>query len=143
MMVRREVFEGIGYFDEDFYVWYADWDLCKRAADSGWAAYYLRPAIAIHHERRSYGKEEVPTENVRYKVDGWYSADRQIKDRYVFLRKHTSRSSTYGIKAINIVENTLRPLLISANLLFRKAILKDASFQVRTCLRTIRTILKA
>jgi GT2 family glycosyltransferase len=143
MMVRREVFSSIGYFDEDFFVWYADWDLCKRATDAGWAVYYLRSASAIHHERNSFLKGDAATEAVQYKVDGWHSAPRMILDRHVFLKKHCSPESIHGVKTISIVENALRLWLIFANVLFRKATFDEASFQLRACLQTIQTILKA
>ena len=143
MIVRREVFEKIGYFDEHFYVWYADWDLCKRAADAGWWTYYLYPATAIHHERQSFVEQDTIRDEIRYKVDGWYSAAMQIKDRHVFLRKHSSPASIYGIKTVYIVENLLRPWLIFGNFLLRRTIFKEASFQLKACLQTIQTILKA
>ena len=143
MMVRREVFEGVGCFDEDFFVWYADWDLCKRATDVGWSVYYLHPAIAIHHERHSFAKEEIISDEIRYKVDGWSSAAQQMKDRWIFLRKHSSPASIYGIKTVYIVENLLRPWLIFGNFLLRRTIFKEASFQLKACLQTIQTILKA
>ena len=143
MMVRREVIERIGYFDEDFFVWYADWDLCRRAACAGWSVHYLHQATAIHHERQSFAKKEIIPEVVRYKVDGWHSASRQFQDRFTFLNKHSSRGSIYGVKAINIVENALRLCLILVNLLFLKTMIKETSFQVRACVQTIHTILKA
>jgi GT2 family glycosyltransferase len=143
MMVRREIFETVGYFDEDFFVWYADWDLCKRVADAGWSVYYLHPATAIHHERKSFVKECIISDETRYKVDGWYSAHRQIKDRHVFLKKHSGPASIYGIKTIHMVENALRLMLILANLMLQKSAFKEASFQLRACLQTIQAILKA
>ncbi len=143
MMVRGEVFGRVGYFDEDFFVWYADWDLCKRAADAGWSVHYLHPAAAVHHERQSFAKEEIISDEIRYKIDGWYSAPRQIKDRHIFLKKHNSPASIYGIKTVYAVENALRLCLILGNFLLRKTTFKEASFQLKACLQTIQTILKA
>ncbi len=143
MMVRREVFDRVSCFDEDFFVWYADWDLCKRAADAGWGVYYLYPAIAIHHERQSFAEEDTIRDEVLYKVDGWYSAAQQIQDRHIFLKKHGRAASIYGVKTINIAENALRLWMIVGNLLFQKATFKEASFQLRACLQTIQAILKA
>lgn len=143
MMVRREVLEQIGYFDEDFFVWYADWDLCKRATDVGWQVYYLREATAIHHERRSFDKDSIHSDEIRYKIDGWYSAASQIQDRYLFLKKHSGRASMYGTKLINTAENALRILLILAGAASRGITRKEVSFRIRTCFQTIQAILKA
>ncbi|OEU81935.1 MAG: hypothetical protein BA865_08960 [Desulfobacterales bacterium S5133MH4] len=142
MMVRKDVFEQIGYFDEQFFVWYADWDLCKRSADAGWSTYYLHPAKAIHHERQSFAKEDIGREDVFYKVDGWYSVSAMMRDRYVFLRKHNTGESIYGVKIVNVVENSLRLWLIIVGFLFRKATYKEATFQLKACLQTIHAIFK-
>lgn len=143
MMVRRQVFETVGDFDEDFFVWYADWDFCKRAADAGWGIRYLHSATAIHHERQSFGREDIIGEEVRYKVDGWRSAPRQIWDRHIFLKKHCGRRSIYGVKAIYTVTTSLGLCLILGNLLFGKTLPSEALFQVKACLRTVHTILRA
>lgn len=143
MMVRREVFEAIGYFDENFFYASADWDLCKRANEAGWGVYYIHPATAIHHERQSFAKEEVIRDEVKYKVDGWHSSAWQYKDRYVFLKKHCSPASVYGVKTIYVVENLFRLWLILVNLLILRNSFRKASWQLRACLETIHTILKA
>ena len=142
MMVRREVFETIGYFDEDFFYGSSDWDLCKRANEAGWGVYYVYPATAIHHERQSFAKEEVIRDEVQYKVDGWHSAAWQYKDRYVFLKKHCSQASVYGVKTIYVLENVFRLWLILASLLFCSNSFGKASWQLKACLQTIRTIMK-
>jgi len=143
MIIRRRVLEEVGYFDERFFVWYADWDLCKRATEAGWLVYYLRSATAIHYERQSYGGGNIPTEAVRYKVDGWYSGIRQIEDRQRFLRKHSTPASVHAVKMIYVTEYALRLWLIVFNLLFRKASVKAACFQLKTCLQRIQAILNA
>ncbi len=143
MMVRRVVFETIGYFDEDFFYAAADWDLCKRAADAGWSVYYLHLARAIHYERQSFAKKEIFPEEVRYKVDGWYSAAWQMRDRYVFLRKHSSVLGIYGVKTIYVLENVLRVWLIIGRLLFRGITFREARFQISACLQTIEVIFRA
>jgi GT2 family glycosyltransferase len=144
MMVRREVFDQVGYFDENFFVWAADWDLCKRAADSGWNVYYLYPAKAIHHERQSFSiDDDSIRDEVRYKVDGWYSAPGQIGDRYTFLRKHADPVSVSGVKVIYLTENILRLHLIMARFMFQRDNLNVMKFQLGACVQTIRAILKA
>lgn len=143
MMVRRGVFGEVGYFDEDFFVWYADWDLCKRAINAGWSVYHVHSAAAIHYERQSFARENLAREEIRYKVDGWYSAAKQIRDRNIFLKKHGSPATIYGVKALYIVQNALRLWLILGNLCFRRSSFKEVSFQLGACLQTILTILKA
>jgi GT2 family glycosyltransferase len=52
-LFRREMLEDIKineeYFDEDFYIYVEDVDLCWRAQLHGWKALYTPLAIAYHH----------------------------------------------------------------------------------------------
>lgn len=48
MMVRQEVFEEIGLFDEDFFLMYEEIDLCRRAAEAGWPS-WLVPESRLPH----------------------------------------------------------------------------------------------
>ncbi|MEX2030835.1 MAG: glycosyltransferase family 2 protein [Anaerolineales bacterium] len=50
MLVSREVFEGLGGFDEKFRVVYQDIDLCLRARDKGRRIIFTPDARLIHHE---------------------------------------------------------------------------------------------
>jgi N-acetylglucosaminyl-diphospho-decaprenol L-rhamnosyltransferase len=143
MMVRKEVFEKIGYFDERFFVWYADWDLCKRAFEAGWSTHYVPSAMAIHYERQSFSDASTTRKDVRYKIDGWFSAPRQIEDRYVFLRKHVSSGSLLGAKIIYVLENSLRLLPVLGKVAFGKNKPEEISYQLKACLETLRSIIRA
>ncbi|HEY3079113.1 MAG TPA: glycosyltransferase family 2 protein [Chloroflexota bacterium] len=48
--IRRAAFEEIGGFDEGFFLYFEETDLCFRAAASGWRVRYLPRARAIHRE---------------------------------------------------------------------------------------------
>ena len=49
MLVRREVLEEIGFFDEDFFLYQEDLDLCMRARLAGWSV-YLASRSKVHHK---------------------------------------------------------------------------------------------
>ncbi len=48
MMIRREVFERVGRFSEDYFMFTEDLDLCYKARRSGWKNYYVPEASVIH-----------------------------------------------------------------------------------------------
>lgn len=48
MMIRREVLEQVGLFDETFFLYFEETDLCLRAAHVGWRTDYVRDSEVTH-----------------------------------------------------------------------------------------------
>jgi len=49
LMIRRDVWENTGGFDEQFYpIWFEDVDFCRRAVDSGYRIEYVPGVVASH-----------------------------------------------------------------------------------------------
>ncbi len=46
--LKRAMLEEIGFFDERFFLYYEETDLCLRAKSFGWAVRYL-PDVVVHH----------------------------------------------------------------------------------------------
>ena len=53
MMVRRDVFELLGGFDERFFMYWEDSDLCLRALKAGWKTMYEPRAEVVHFTGRA------------------------------------------------------------------------------------------
>jgi N-acetylglucosaminyl-diphospho-decaprenol L-rhamnosyltransferase len=49
LLVRRDCLESLGGLDEDFFLYYEDVDLCRRARAAGWSVWYEPGQSAIHH----------------------------------------------------------------------------------------------
>jgi hypothetical protein len=49
MMVRHEVFEQIGLWDDGFTCWYEDVDFCCRGHRAGWEIWYVPEARVVHY----------------------------------------------------------------------------------------------
>jgi GT2 family glycosyltransferase len=47
-MVRRWVFEAIGLFDEDYFLYFEEIDLCARARRHGFTTYYVHESAVCH-----------------------------------------------------------------------------------------------
>ena len=55
MMISKEVFEKVGLFDERYFLYYEDNDLCLRAKKNGFKIYYAPEAILWHKNAGSVG----------------------------------------------------------------------------------------
>jgi GT2 family glycosyltransferase len=50
LLVRRSCLESVGGLDEDFFLYYEDVDLCRRARAQGWSVWYDPGHTAVHHQ---------------------------------------------------------------------------------------------
>lgn len=57
MLVRREAFEQVEGFDEGFFMYVEDLDLCARMRQAGWKAVYYPKAQMLHHVAGSSRRE--------------------------------------------------------------------------------------
>lgn len=64
-MVRRDVFEQAGGYDEDFAVGFNDADFCMRAKEAGYLTVFTPYAKLHHYEFTSRGREEVDDAKMR------------------------------------------------------------------------------
>jgi N-acetylglucosaminyl-diphospho-decaprenol L-rhamnosyltransferase len=53
VLVRRQAFAAVGGFDERFFLYCEDLDLCQRLRDAGFVLRYVPEASAVHHWGRS------------------------------------------------------------------------------------------
>jgi GT2 family glycosyltransferase len=49
LLVRRACLESLGGLDEDFFLYYEDVDLCRRARAGGWSVWHEPAHAAVHH----------------------------------------------------------------------------------------------
>jgi GT2 family glycosyltransferase len=66
MMVRREVFEALGGFDESYAVAYSDIDFCLTALQRGHRVIYTPHAALFHHECATRGALDPPPDRWRF-----------------------------------------------------------------------------
>ncbi|MCH9680291.1 MAG: glycosyltransferase family 2 protein, partial [Deltaproteobacteria bacterium] len=74
---RREVFEAVGLFDENFFLYFEETDLCRRCREAGWKIVYLHEAVVEHDEGAATG-----ITNKKKRVPGFWLDSR----RYYFLK---------------------------------------------------------
>ena len=53
LMVKREVFAHVGKFDDSYFMYVEDVDLCRRITGAGYAIHYMNDCEVIHHGAKS------------------------------------------------------------------------------------------
>lgn len=95
LMIRRDVLEKIGYFDERFFMFFEDVDLCLRIKKAGYKIFYVPNAKAIHIGAASINKEKEEM-NIEF-----------YKSMIKFHEKHYSSLSLILLKIIIFVSQLL------------------------------------
>jgi hypothetical protein len=83
LMIKREVFEKVGLFSNDFFMYSEDIDLCFKVRQRGLKNFYIPDAIVVHHGGTSSAQSNVST----------FSSVMQVESLCRFFRK--TRSETY------------------------------------------------
>src|SRR5581483_5575555 len=78
LLLRREALDEVGFFDEGFFIYSEETDLCRRLRDAGWRTQYFPAVTVVHHE--SQFSAGVPERRVN---EMWRS-------RHHYWRKHHS-----------------------------------------------------
>ena len=60
MVIRKDVIDHIGYFDEQYFAYQEDSDYCLTAKRNGWKVYYY-PGAIVRHIGGQGGSNSVPT----------------------------------------------------------------------------------
>lgn len=82
MAIRKNVYDSVGGFDEDFFFYGEEADFCFRLKKAGWNVVFLPSAQIIHMRGGSSTKVERLTDK--------YSK-LQVDSKLLFVRKHRSR----------------------------------------------------
>ncbi len=99
MMVRRSVFDLVGGFDERYFLYFEDADLCRRIADAGFTINHLSGPTLIHLGGRSREKvgDRVLVEYRRSQLhfyDKFNSLPERLALRFYLFGKFTLRLLT-------------------------------------------------
>lgn len=119
MFMKRDVLDKVGYFDEDYFMYGEDIDLCYRIKKAGYKIYYFPKVTTIHLKGESTSKTKFSY------VSNFYGA------MSIFVNKNLNTSSRIlsyllksGIFLRSLVSYTKRslkivyPVLIDAALFF-------------------------
>ncbi len=80
MMMRKEVYEKVGGFDEDFFMYGEDLDLCYRIQKAGYKVFFVHSTQIIHYKGESTKRSSLDETKIFYDAMN------------LFVKKHLSSS---------------------------------------------------
>ena len=108
MLVRRSALDQVGLFDEGYWMYMEDLDLCYRFAQAGWVTWYEPSAKVIHVKAGSSGPVRSPRLNYAFH----YGMLRFYRKHYAAMRNPVVNWAVYagiGAKlAFSVARNALR-----------------------------------
>ena len=102
LVARADLYNRIGGFDEDYWMYCEDTDLCKRIRNDGLACVYVHDAPAVH----GHGKSSAGALRPRMVLA-------HNESRVVYLRKHGAPGDSDRAKRIMLAGSALRLALWS------------------------------
>jgi len=106
LLVRGQALRQVGGFDEGFFMYSEELDLCRRIRAAGWTVVFLPEARVVHHEGKS-SEQVVAARHIRFQTS---------KVRY--FRKHHGRLASGLLRcfllstyAYQVVEESLKWLV--------------------------------
>ena len=81
LLARKRTLLDAGPFDERFFLYFEDIDLCRRAVEKGWKVIFLPRAVSFH-----WGGATTAGRRLRSRLE-------YRKSQLLFYRKHNSRAS--------------------------------------------------
>jgi GT2 family glycosyltransferase len=85
LLTRRDVFQKVGGFNEEYFMYYEDMDYCLKVVRSGWKNYFVPSAVVTHHGGKSSGGQYSRFSNVMMAESGWRFFYRQKGYCYAFM----------------------------------------------------------
>lgn len=112
MMVRREIFEQVGQFNEDYFMYAEDLDLSHKVIGVGYCNYFIGEATMIHYG----GKSSTPEQATANK---WKSVLRYVVNNHGYLYAWSFRFAMICVAACRLTVIAL--LSINGKALLTKA----------------------
>ncbi len=66
LMIRKEVLQKTGFFDESYRILYNDVDLCRKIRDAGYKVYFIHSCAIVHYGSRSTKKADFKLRKIMY-----------------------------------------------------------------------------
>ena len=82
LMLKKEVFESVGGFDEGYINGFEDVDLCLKLREAGYRLIFNPKSIIFHFEEKTAGRKKHDIENINRFMEKWRL--KYKRDNYIF-----------------------------------------------------------
>jgi GT2 family glycosyltransferase len=121
IMMRKEIEEEINGFDEDYFMYAEDVDLCYRIIKNGWKIYYLSEEEIIHHGGAS-------TNNNQIKYFGTIETRRA---NCTFLKKHFGKLKALEYRLTVLGGSIIRVCIFLPYVFYERIICENRNINIR------------
>ena len=81
-MLKKEIFEAVGGFDEGYINGFEDVDLCLKLREAGYMLIFNPKSIIFHFEEKTAGRKKHDIENINRFMEKW--SLKYKRDNYIF-----------------------------------------------------------
>lgn len=106
--LRRTMLESVGGFDERFFLYYEETDLCRRARQAGWTVLFT-PAAGVLHEGGASGKTH--EDSLTFDPGGSQVLKFRMRSECLYFRKHHGLTGLLAAMLPELLWHVLRFLL--------------------------------
>lgn len=71
-MIRSDVFEAVGFFDEETFMYFEEDILCHKLNEKGYKSYHISDAIIQHHHGKTTGNNNYFVDSEMFKSEIYY-----------------------------------------------------------------------
>ncbi|MGB5062554.1 MAG: glycosyltransferase family 2 protein [Candidatus Competibacter sp.] len=103
-IIRRDVLEQIGYFDEAFFLYYEEVDLCRRIKAAGYKVCYWPDVVVAHLG----GESSKTLEHLTLSSSGAQLTLWRLRSEYLYYRKQHGAATAWLAKQVEKQWHTLR-----------------------------------
>jgi N-acetylglucosaminyl-diphospho-decaprenol L-rhamnosyltransferase len=109
MCIRREALDQAGLFDERFFMYAEDIDLCYRIkVDHGWKVYY-NPAVVVTHYKAQSTRKRFARMTIEFYRAMWLFHKKHFAQRTFFLINWVTALGLIGLCGFALTINFIRP----------------------------------
>lgn len=101
LIIRKTALDQVGLFDEQYFIYFEETDLCKRFGQAGWDIVFCPDASIIHHHGASSAKDPA-----RFNIE-------QMKSQMKYWKKYNSRITLIIFQFILLLQHGARLILRS------------------------------